>query len=106
MGKLKLYDGVTFYGSSVGGENPIPGLRKEIRHGKQNKSSYSYVVFSDDAGIKWKIIPVLNRKGSVGSLKLFHRNSKGCKGFHSQRQPQWGTTQGIVNLAEYIRRHE
>jgi len=105
MAKLKPYDGETFYGGKSGGENPVPGLRKEVRHGIRAGKPYSYIVFLDSAGIKWKILPTLTPKGRIQTLNLLHRNSYGSQGFH-QQESAWGTTQGLGDLLRRIKEHE
>jgi len=37
---------------------------------------------------------------------LYHRNSWGRKGFHSQGRSAWGTHGGVQELISYVREHE
>jgi hypothetical protein len=90
---LATFTGKDFYGATPRAE-VVPGLQCDIRHGHQHDQPYSYLVFLDERGVKWKIRPRLSPRGRVAGLGLFHRNRFGRAGFHSQHQSAWGTRGG------------
>jgi len=105
-GKFSSYNGKNFYGHEIGADI-VSGLRAEVKHGVKQGRSYSYIVFHDTQGIKWKIFPsTFSRWDTPGSLRLHHRNKFGRKGFHSQRKLAWGTAAGLNELIDYITNHE
>lgn len=107
--KFSKYTGTDFYGLS---SEPLSrdlnkiGLQGEVRHGVRQGQPYSYIVFRDDKSIKWKIIPTVSHRGRIGSLRLYHRNKFGRRGFHSQGNLAWGTRGGLRELLEYIIKHD
>lgn len=103
MKRLRNYTGTDFYGVAA---LVVAGLEAEVRHGLRQGRAYSYLVFRDEAGIKWKIIPSVSHRGRVQSPRLHHRNRYGRRGFHSQHQRARGTSTGLRDLVAYIRRHE
>src|SRR5260370_42524259 len=86
---------------------PSPGLIADIRHGVRSGQRYSYIVYLDGQGMKWKIVPtVVVKSGKISALRLYHRNSAGGRGFHSQGQNALGTQEGLRDLVQQIRSHE
>jgi len=110
MRKLTCYTGEDFYGIDLSAE-VVPALHCEVQHGLKHGQPYSYILFSDAQGIKWKILPTQwgkhgKARGRPAFLRLYHRNTWGPRGFHSQREGAWGTSGGIRDLIATIRRHE
>ena len=103
MAKKLRYTDSDFYGVSPRNVN---GLTLDVRFGKRKGAKYAYVVYLDEKSIKWKIIPTVNQNGRVRGLRLFHRNSWGRKGFHSQFVWTWGTPSGLREIISYIENHE
>ena len=104
MSKLHGFTGTDFYCTHPQSDS-VPALCCEIRHGQQQGQSYSYLVFLDEQGIKWKIVPQLTHNRRIASLKLFHRNQFGRRGFHSQKR-EWGNKSGLRDLISSIANHE
>ena len=106
MNRLGHFNDQSFYGILPKTGN-LRELTAEVRHGKRKGVVYSYIVFLDERGlIKWKIIPVITHRGKIRSLHLYHRNTYGNKGFHSQIVSAWGTPKGLRDLIDYIHKHE
>lgn len=103
MKTLRTFTGRDFYGMDV---PQVPGLQVAVRHGTREGHPYSYIIYRDHAGIKWKIIPAITPKGRVKSVRLHHRNRYRRQGFHSQGKWAWGTPKGVRDLVVYIQNHE
>lgn len=91
-----------FYGKWIAGDM-VPGLRAEVCHGKMQGRDYSYVIFRDDRGIKWRILPVrLSRTGFPTAIKAVARDCRvGERPRHEQASPS-----GFNELVAYIQRRE
>lgn len=104
--KLQPLDGITFYGIPVEIIH-IDGLKPSVRHLTKQGQKYAGLAFSDNRGIKWKIIPTgISERGKPAFLRLYHRNSYRFRGFHSQAIAAWGTPRGVRELINYIEGHE
>ncbi|MBE7555757.1 MAG: hypothetical protein HS126_32300 [Anaerolineales bacterium] len=103
---LTAYDGKTFYGCSVALAKLIPHLCCEIGHGVSDDLPYSYITFSDNEGVKWKIMPNLGTGGAVLSLRAQQRNRRGGPGFHDQCVREQATETGVNALIRYIKQYE
>jgi hypothetical protein len=111
MTRLREFSSDDFYGVRIS-EDAVLGLRCEIRVNIRRGQPYSQIVFLDDEGIKWKIVPVQFEKkpgreyGRPIRLQLYHRHSVDQTGFQEHGQADRGTTEGLRRLVEYIRKHE
>src|SRR5689334_17030855 len=105
MGKLSKFNEHTFYG--IAAPPQVQGLAGEIRYSERGGQRYAYIIYRDASGIKWRIMPsIVATSGKISALRLYHRNSEGGRGFHSQGQTVWGTHEGLRDLIAYIRNHE
>ncbi len=102
MKRFSGFNSKNFYGKWVAGDM-VPGLRAEVCHGTMQGRDYSYVTFSDDLGIKWRILPVrLSRTGFPTAIKAIARDRRsGERPRHEQASPS-----GFNELVAYIQRRE
>src|SRR5687767_7584367 len=106
MAKLTTKSSETFYGIALNSVR-VDALTCSLRHGVVQEREYSWLDFCDERGPKWRIKPTaFSKKGIPSSLRLYHRNSRGRRGFHSQKQYAWGTRAGFRELISYIVKHE
>src|SRR5258708_5859386 len=105
MGELSKFSERSFCGVTT--LPPILGLIADIRHGVRSGPRYSYIVYLDGQGVKWKIVPtIVAKSGKISALHLYHRNSAGRRGSHSPGHSAWGTHEGLRDLVQYIHHHE
>jgi len=110
MPKLRAFSSDDFYGVSIS-EDAVLDLRCEVRLGIRRGQTYSYIVFLDDQGVKWEIMPAKFEKrgqeyGRPIRLQVYHRDAVDQSGFQEHGEAVRGTTEGLRELVEYIRKHE
>lgn len=110
MVELRAFTDENFYGVRIS-EDAVLDLRCEVRLGVRRGQPYSYIVFLDDQGVKWKIMPAqFEKRGRVHGrpirLQVYHRDAVEQSGFQEHGSAARGTTEGLRELVEYIRKHE
>jgi hypothetical protein len=100
-------DDHTFYGMKTE-SLMVAMLTARLFHGKKAGQSYTRLDLQDEAGTKWQIRPTsFSRRGIPASFALYHRNSRGSRGFHAQSVISRGTRSSAVReLLTYIGQHE
>lgn len=105
--KLTAHADGTFYGINEVSIR-VEGLQTALQKRMLKGQVITTLTFSDEKGVKWEIKPTAFSKKSIPSFfRLYHRNSWGRRGFHSQGQGEYGgTSAGVRTLIEYVRKHE
>lgn len=97
----------TFYGVNPDSLQ-IEGLKTALKNRTVQGETITTLTFLDEEGVKWEIKPTaFSKKGIPSMFRLYHRNTYGRRGFHSQHQCAWGgKSAGIRELMAYICKHE
>lgn len=87
------------------GKLRVPSQAGDLRCGFRGRKR-PYIALSDNEGVRWKLIAMFTHRQKIHGLKLYHRNSYGRRGFHSQHVRASGTKKGLRELLAYVAKHD